>query len=40
MSKAHASSHEYPHVEKIKKLCKQNFKGGANNMQLDSEETQ
>ena len=27
MSKVCASSHEYPHVEKIKNLCKQNFQG-------------
>ena len=27
MSKVWASSHEYPHVEKIKNLCEQNFKG-------------
>ena len=27
MSKVCASSHEYPHVEKIKDLCEQNFKG-------------
>ena len=27
MSKVCASSHEYPHVEKIKNLCEQNFKG-------------
>ena len=25
------SSHEYPHVEKIKNLCEQTFKGEANN---------
>ena len=28
-------SHEYPHVEKIKNLRKQNFKGEANNKQLE-----
>ena len=27
MSEVCASSHEYPHVEKIKNLCEQNFKG-------------
>ena len=27
MSTVCASSHEYPHVEKIKNLCEQNFKG-------------
>ena len=27
MSKVCASSYEYPHVEKIKNLCEQNFKG-------------
>ena len=27
MSKVCGSSHEYPHVEKIKNLCEQNFKG-------------
>ena len=27
MSKVCATSHEYPHVEKIKNLCEQNFKG-------------
>ena len=27
MSKVCAGSHEYPHVEKIKNLCEQNFKG-------------
>ena len=27
MSKVRASSHEYPHVEKIKNFSKQNFKG-------------
>ena len=40
MSKVHASSHDYPHVEKIKNLCEQNFEGEANNKQLDSEDTQ
>ena len=42
MSKVHSSSHECPHVEKIKNLCelKQNFKGEANKKQLDSEDTQ
>ena len=39
MSKVHASSHKYPHVEKIKNLREQNFKGEANNKQLDSEDT-
>ena len=34
------NSYRMLHVEKIKKLRKQNFKGGDNNMQLDSEETQ
>ena len=28
------------HVEKIKNLCEQNFKGEANNKQLDKEDTQ
>ena len=27
MSKVCAGSHDYPHVEKIKNLCEQNFKG-------------
>ena len=36
MSEVCASSHEYPHVEKIKNLRKQNFKGEENNKQLDS----
>ena len=40
MSKVHASSHEYPHVEKNTNLREQNFKGVANNKQLDSEDTQ
>ena len=40
MSKVRASSHEYPHVEKIKNLREQNFKGKANNKELDSEDTQ
>jgi len=40
MSKVRASSHKYPDVEKIKNLCEQNFKGEANNKQLDSEDTQ
>ena len=41
MSKVHAtgSSHKYPHVEKIKNLHEQNFKGEANNKQLDGEDT-
>ena len=39
MSKVCASSHEYPHVEKIMNLREQNFKGGANNKQLDGEDT-
>ena len=39
MSKVRASSHEYPVVEKIKKLREQNFKGQAYNSQLDSEDT-
>ena len=30
MSKVHARCHEYPHVEKIKNLPEQNFKGEAN----------
>ena len=34
MSKVHASSHEYPHVEKIKNLHEQNFKGEASDKQL------
>ena len=40
VSKVRASSHEYPHVEKIKNLREQNFKGEANSRQLDSEDTQ
>ena len=40
MSKVCARSHEYPHVKKIKNLREQNFKGEANNKQLDSEDTQ
>ena len=40
MSKVRASSHEYPHVEKIKNLREQNFEGEANNKQSDSEDTQ
>ena len=40
MSKIRASSHKNPHVEKIKNLREQNFKGEANNKQLDSEDTQ
>ena len=40
MSKVRASSHDYPHVEKIKNLRVQNFEGEANNKQLDSEDTQ
>ena len=40
MSKVRARSHEYPHVEKIKNAREQNFKGEANNKQLDSEDTQ
>ena len=39
MSKVFASSHEDPHVEKIKSLCEQNFKGEASNKQLDSDNT-
>ena len=39
MSKVCGSSHKYPHVEKIKNLREQNFKGEANNKQLDSEDT-
>ena len=31
MSKVHASSHEYPHVEKNQESSEQNFKGEANN---------
>ena len=31
MIEVHASSHKYPHVEKIKNLSEQNFKGEANN---------
>ena len=38
MSKVCASSHKYPHVEKIKNLREQNFKGEVNNKQLDSDE--
>ena len=38
MSKVHASSHEYPHVEKVKNVQEQNFKGEVNNKQLDSDE--
>ena len=40
MSKVCASSHEYPHAEKIKNLRERNFKGEASNKQMDSEETQ
>ena len=40
MSKVHACSQEYPHLEKIKHLNAQNFKAEANNKQLDSEDTQ
>ena len=40
MSKVCASSHEYPHVDKIKNLREQNFKGKASNKQVDSENTQ
>ena len=39
MNKVRASSQEYPHVVKIKNLREQNFKGEANNTQLDSEDT-
>ena len=39
MSKVRASSDEYPHVEKIKSLSEQNFKGKASNKQLDSDNT-
>ena len=34
MSKVQTGCHEYTHVEKIKNHPEQNFKGGANNMQL------
>ena len=40
MSKVRASSHEYPHVEKIKNLREQNLKGEADIKQLDSEDSQ
>ena len=40
MSKVRASSREYPDVEKIKNLREQNFKGEANNKEMDSEDTQ
>ena len=40
MSKVLASSHEYPHVEKMKNLREKNFKGEANNKQLDGEDVQ
>ena len=40
MSKVCASSHNCPHVEKLKNLCEQNFKGETSNKQLDSEDTQ
>ena len=40
MSKVHASSHEYPKVEKIKNLHEKNVKGEASNKQLDSDNTQ
>ena len=40
MSTVKASSHKYPHVEKIKHLREQNFEGEANNKQLDSEDPQ
>ena len=39
MSKVCARSHEYPHVKKIKNLREQNFKGEANNKQLDSKDS-
>ena len=39
-SKVRASSHEYPHVEKIKNFREQNFKDKASNKQLDSDNTQ
>ena len=35
MSEIRASSHKNPHVEKIKNLREQNFKGEANNKQLE-----
>ena len=38
MSKVCASSHKYPHVEKIKNLREEKFKGEVNNKQLDSDE--
>ena len=40
MSKVCTSSHEYPHVEKIKNPRERNFKGEASNKQMDSEDTQ
>ena len=40
MSKVRASSHDYPHVEKLKNLREQNFEGEANNKKLDSKDTQ
>ena len=41
MSKVRASSHKYPHVEKIKNLHEKNFKDEAINKQiLDNEDTQ
>ena len=39
ISKVRASSHNYPHVEKIKNPREQNFNSEANNKQLDSEDT-
>ena len=35
MTRVRASSHEYPHVEKIKNLREQNFKVEENNKQLE-----
>ena len=34
MSKVSASSHEYPHVEKIKNFSEQNFKGEASKKKI------
>ena len=40
MNKVCASSNKYPHIEKIKNVREQNFKGEANNKQLDNQDTQ
>ena len=40
MNEIHASSNEYPHIEKIKNVREQNFKGEANNKQQVSQDAQ